>query len=157
MRKLIAMLCLVAVITGCEKNEEKVFNTLNVTVSYTYSSNPGFGNKLSNDAFVYLFRDTGKEVDNDKSTISLIFNPVLTYKDFSESDEALFSSKKSEVTFKNVPNGNYILWVGHNPSNETNYTTSSTRLTLKSTNDTVTKNVVLDLDKKSGYQAWQEK
>lgn len=156
MRKLIAMLCLVAVITGCEKNEEKVFNTLNVTVSYTYSSNPGFGNKLSDDAFVYLFRDTGKEVDNDRSYISTLFNPVLTYKDFGRSEEALFTSQRSEVTFKNVPNGNYILWVGHNPSNDSEYKMSSTKLTLTGNDDIITKNVVLDMDK-TGYQTWQEK
>lgn len=156
MRKLIAMLCLVAVITGCEKNEEKVFNTLNVTVSYTYSSNPGFGNKLSDDAFVYLFRDTGKEVDNDKSTISLLFDATLTYKDGTSSATPVLSSQKSENTFKNVPNGNYILWVGHK-STSSDYKTSSTKVTLNSNDDTVTKNVVLDMDKKSGYQSWKEK
>lgn len=155
MKKLITMLCLIAVITGCEKTEEDSYQALKVTVKYSYSSNPSFGKKLSNDAFAYLYKDTGKEVDNDKSTISILFDTTLTYKDGTSSAAPIRSSQKSESVFKNIPDGNYLLWVGHK-SASSDYKTSSTKITINSKDDIITKNVVLDMDKKSGYQSWQE-
>ncbi len=156
MKKIIMMLCLIALITGCEKENESLSQTLMTNVSYTYSSQPDYKSKLSNNAFVFVFKDNGNEVDNVKSTTSIILDGVLTYKDGTLSDSPIRLSEQSVNTFENIPNGNYIIWVAHIPYALT-YKTSSTNVTLKANDGIVIKNVVLDMDEENGYQLWKDK
>lgn len=156
MKKTFLMLSLIALITGCEKENESLTQTLMVNVSYTYSSNPDYGDKLSDKAFVFIFKDNGKEVDNEESDNSVIFDLKMTYKDGTKSDSPIRSSESSVNTFEDVPNGNYIIWVAHIPYAATVKTTS-TKVSLKPNDDLVIKKVVLDMDLPNGYQVWKDK
>jgi len=64
---------------------------------------------------VFLFKDIGKELDIEKSKAYFTFDGHLTYTDGTKSE--IYSYMGDDLTgintFKDVPNGNYIIWVNY--------------------------------------------
>lgn len=75
---------------------------------------------------VRLFRDEGRAVDNEQSAISVRQSGAMTYLDGSLSGEGFLGAGTASGvrTFRQIPNGRYILWVVYNVKN-TDYMASS--------------------------------
>lgn len=119
MRKILFLLPLLAalfVFSGCsDDGEESGAQTFFVNV---YSkANSIYGDEtekeLVNKAFVYLYQNENKSIDNSKSAESVAVDGVLTYSDGTTSSKPKYATgtQPGVFNFENIENGNYVLWV----------------------------------------------
>ena len=119
MRKLLFMLPMLAalfVFSGCADDEEGN-GTQTFFVNVYSKANSIFGDEtdkeLVNNAFVYLYQNENKTIDNQKSAESVVNDGVLTYSDGTKSSKPKYDTNFQPGVFnlENIENGNYILWV----------------------------------------------
>lgn len=107
------------VFTSCSKDDESGEQTFFVNVYQKWDGKLGDTNwgeseeTLAEKAFVYLYENNGKIVDNDKSAMSVVTDGVITYSDGSRSSQPTYATKTLPGIFnmENIKNGEYILWV----------------------------------------------
>lgn len=105
---------------------------------------------------VRLFPDEGRAVDTEQSAISVRQSGVMTYRDGSLSGEGLpgTGTASGVRTFRQIPNGRYILWVIYNVRNM-DYMASS--LSLEVGDDLQGRMLVkVFTGMTPGYYAWSE-
>lgn len=114
MKKLLLMTLVMSlpliVFTSCSKDDEPAEQTFFVNV---YSKWESGDESLVKDAFVYLFPNENKSIDDQKSAISVVSDGVMTYTDGSKSLAPKYATKFQSGVFnlENISNGEYILWV----------------------------------------------
>lgn len=115
MKKLLLFIILTSLFLGCSSDdEEDAKQTFFVNVYYQYDK--GSEPKPVDKAFVYLFKDNGKEIDRTNSLSSVALDGEIT---FSDGSKDLYSFKPEGFgiatnIFSDIPNGSYILWVTYN-------------------------------------------
>lgn len=154
MKKLLLPLALVILLGSCKDNEPTV-QTFFVNVYYKYSKTPSYGEKIASPTTVYIFKDNGKAIDTKASSVYFGFDGQLTYTDGTRSE--LYSYVSDGLTgintFKDVPNGNYVVWVTYKSSAYTQYF-SSKKITVNYDYRSKMETKVFDFDMNSGYQEW---
>lgn len=114
MKKLLLMVLViflpVIAFTSCSKDDEPTEQTFFVNV---YSKWETGEETLVKDAFVYLFSNENKSIDNQNSAYSVVSDGTITYTDGSKSSAPKYATKFQSGVFnlENIPNGEYILWV----------------------------------------------
>lgn len=118
MKKVLFLLVMVAAFVACSKDDDEKEQTffLQVYSLYEEPNTDLWGEpeeKLVKKAFVYLFEDENKEIDNEKSSISVIDNGKLKYSNNSVSKAPKYTTNFQAGIFnlEDVQNGDYILWV----------------------------------------------
>lgn len=118
MKKILFLLAATAIFLGCSKDDDPEEQTFFVQV---YSAWDGGDDEIWGEpeeelvkkAFVYLFENENKNIDNNKSVRSVIDDGRVTYLDGSKSNPPKYSTEFQSGIFnlENISNGNYILWV----------------------------------------------
>ena len=142
-------------LTGCNKDDESSQQLFFVNV-YIQDS-PSLNKALASPSSVFLFEDTGKEVDNTASASSVRNNQVMTFTDGTTSDRCKYSSPSTTGvnTFEDINNGKYIIWVVYVPYGFLAHSSSQKIVVDKNIQ---AKNIdKIFLNKGTfGYQAWNE-
>lgn len=113
MKKVLLLLAILPILTtACSKDDESTEQTFFVNV---YTKGENSEEELSKKAFVYIFANENKSIDNSKSAESVADDGVITYTDGSKSSKPKYAIKYQPGVFniENIPNGEYILWVTH--------------------------------------------
>ena len=111
MKKFLFLLAILPMfITSCSKDEESNEQTFFVNVYTKYEDSE---EKLAEKAFVYIFTNENKAIDNNVSKVSVVDDGVITYADGSKSSKPKYATKFQAGVFniENMPNGEYVLWV----------------------------------------------
>ena len=96
MKKILLLLAILPILTtACSKDDESTEQTFFVNVYTKWENNE---EEISKQAFVYIFANENKSIDNAKSA---------------ESSKPKYATKYQSGVFniENMPNGEYILWV----------------------------------------------
>lgn len=113
MKKVLLLLAILPILTtACSKDDESTEQTFFVNV---YTKGENSEEEISKQAFVYIFANENKSIDNSKSAESVTDDGVITYADGSKSPKPKYATKYQSGVFniENMPNGEYILWVTH--------------------------------------------
>lgn len=117
MKRLLLFCCILVAMISCSDSEPKE-QTFFVNVYTLYEeSNPEIWGEpkeeLAKKAFLYIFQNNGKEIDANKSLVSVIEDGKITYSDKNVSKTPIYATNFQSGVFnlENIPNGNYILWV----------------------------------------------
>lgn len=116
MKKVLLLLAILPILTilttACSKDDESTEQTFFVNV---YTKWENYEEELSKKAFVYIFDNENKNIDNSKSAESVADDGIITYTDGSKSSKPKYAIKYQPGVFniENMPNGEYILWVTH--------------------------------------------
>lgn len=111
MKKILLLLAILPILTtACSKDDESTEQTFFVNV-YTKWENDE--EEISKQAFVYIFTDENKSIDNSKSAEPVVDDGIITYTDGSKSAKPKYATKYQSGVFniENMPNGEYIIWV----------------------------------------------
>lgn len=106
----LAILLPVIVLTSCSKDDEPTEQTFFVNV---YDKWEDGDEAIAKNAFVYLYLDENKNIDDQKSVISVVSDGLITYEDGSKSVAPKYATKLQSGVFnmENISNGKYVLWV----------------------------------------------
>lgn len=157
MKKVLVLIIGVLAFIGCSKDEDvRVKQSFFVDVKEQYSQSKDAEYITKGNVFVFLFEDKGGDIDYKATTFGFSTNPRLTYADGTEVKYKEMENG-SVVTFEDIPDGNYILWVYYEPGMLVYH--SSMKLTVNE--DThlkrFTKVFKTDSDTNFGYQDWNIK
>lgn len=153
-RKLLLPIVLIVMLVSCKDNEPNT-QTFFVNVYCKYSKTPSYGEKAANPTIVYLFKDNGSAIDTKATSNYFGFDGHLTYTDGTKSE--LYSYVSDDLTgintFKDIPNGNYIIWVNYKLNTYVQYL-SFKKITVNYNYRSSTETKVFDFDSDAGYQEW---
>lgn len=102
----------VALFTGCSKDENTEKTTTQTFFVNVHSQlYEDAKEDIASPVSVYLFEDSGKSIDKDKSKVSIADNSTVTFTDGSTVKPTHTSASTNGInTFENIPNGKYTLW-----------------------------------------------
>ena len=100
-----------------DKSDKQTF-FVNVFSQYS----PTDKEEIASPVLVYLYKDNGKTIDNTKSYNSVFMDQEITYTDGTTDSYMYISDLENGInTFKNIPNGKYILFVMYLSYNRLKY------------------------------------
>lgn len=111
MKKILLLLAILPMfMTSCSNDDESTEQTFFVNV---YTKWEDSEEKVAKKAFLYIYENENKSIDNSQSTISVVNDGLITYTDRSKSSKPKYATKFQSGVFniENMPNGEYILWV----------------------------------------------
>lgn len=111
MKKILLLLVLLPMfMTSCSNDDEPTEQTFFVNV---YTKWEDSEEKVAKKAFLYIYENENKSIDNSQSTVSVVNDGLITYTDGSKSSKPTYATKFQSGVFniENLPNGEYILWV----------------------------------------------
>lgn len=158
MKKIMILLGIVVfLISSCSKDDEPEEQTFFVNLSIQHYD--GGTIEIADKTNLYLFESLGKNIDKIKSSTSIVYDNAITYTDGTTSKPKYTSPSNNGVnTFKDIPNGKYILWAIYN--NYSSFYSSSKEIVVNyDYRGTMEKKTFLhkEISGLMSYQEWDEK
>ncbi|MDR2935889.1 MAG: hypothetical protein LBU80_00890 [Rikenellaceae bacterium] len=154
-----ALALLMVTATACKKDGPKkepvpTKQDFYVNVWWTKSNYPG--NRIAMPSNVYLFEDPGKDVDIPVSYYALVkATHTIMFEDGTTAPAKYISSTGSNE-FKDIPDGNYIIWVDHSPIDVSGYYAAMKRDTVDIDYRWRSETMLFNLDNEPGFYPWND-
>ncbi|HHT23045.1 MAG TPA: hypothetical protein GXZ87_07010 [Bacteroidales bacterium] len=150
--KKLSLILIVLAMFACKKDEPITEHSFFVDIKEKWSANdePTYVGQMK--TVTFIFKDNGKEIDYEKTTTNIRTDQKLYFKDGTSLKEE-FSSIDPIMTFENVPDGNYVIWVFFKYSDFFSFQ-SSTKITVSESTHLKQHVKIFRCYENFGYQTW---